>query len=155
MASGLPTTPWVNGLNGSHALDLSLTTHKLTLVNTTYLSGLNYDTLNGWVNTNEVSGTGWAAGGYTLATVNDGGTISPTISNGTPATLIVYDANNVSRASTTLTGVAGCVFWADAITTPTADPVYCVVDFGSTYNTSNGTFGITWAAGGILTLDMA
>lgn len=88
-------------------------------------------------NANEVSGTGWAAGGVALG--------SPTmtlVSGG----IIMFDANDVSQASTTLTNARGAVVYDNTLTPK------CVVitsSFGADYSTVNGTFAITWDVNGL------
>lgn len=154
MASGLPRTPWLNSHNGSHVLDLSLTTHKMAMVNSTYTGALNYDTAAAWSSTNEVTGTNWVTTGYTLATVQNGGTITPTIA-GVAGGIVRYDMDDLARTSTTITNSRGIQIYADAITTPTAKPIFVVVDFGADYSTTNGTFGITFSANGVFEIDLS
>jgi hypothetical protein len=152
MASGLPRTVWLNNVNGSHVLNLSLTTHKMAMFNTTYISGVNYDTVAGWSSTNEVTGTNWVTTGYTLATVQNGGTINPTIA-GVAGGIVRYDMDDLARTATTIANSSGVQIYADALTTPTADPIFVIVDFGAAYSTTNGTFGITWSANGVFEID--
>jgi hypothetical protein len=145
---------WLNNLNGSHVLNLSLTTHKMAMFNTTYISGVNYDTAAGWSSTNEVTGTNWVTGGYTLATVQNGGTINPTVA-GVAGGIVRYDMDDLARTSTTIANSYGVQIYADALTTPTADPIFVIVDFGAAYSTTNGTFGITWSANGVFEIDLS
>lgn len=154
MASGLPRTAWLNGLNGSHVLNLSLTTHKMAMHNATFFSGFNYDTGLAWDTTNEVTGTNWVTTGYALSAVQNGGTITPTIA-GVAGGIVRYDMDDLARTSTTIASSSGVVFYADAIASPVAKPVYCVVDFGAPYSTTNGTFGITWSANGVFEIDLS
>ena len=58
------------------------------------------------------------------------------------------------RRRTTLTNARAAVIYDDSVTTPTADALLCLVNFTQDYSTSNGTFAITWNAGGIFTLDL-
>jgi len=155
MASGLPRTVWLNNLNGSHVLNLSLTTHKAAFFNTTYQAALAYDTIAGWTATNEVTGTGWAAA-PTLALMQGAGatSVNPTIA-AVAGGIVRYDMDDLARTTTSLTSVAGVQFYADAITTPTADPIYCIVDFGGLYTTTSGTFGITWSGQGVFEIDLS
>lgn len=89
--------------------------------------------------TNIVTGTGWA-GALTL------GSPTFTIASG----VAKFDGTDISVGSTTLTGVEGIVLWDDTIA---GDPLLCAVDFTTTYATVSGTMAITWAAGGIFTID--
>lgn len=93
--------------------------------------------------TNEVTGTGYTTGGEALSTP------AVTIATGT----LKFDAVDVSLATTTLASVEGVVLFDDTVTTPTADPLICAVDFGAPYSTTAGTFAITWNAAGIFTID--
>lgn len=156
--SGLPTTTWKNLLTLAYTGTASLTTaasFKLCLHNNTAFSAYDYDTMHGYSSTNEVSGTGWAAGGILLSTIASGSTsATPTLTT-SPAGSIMYDhTNDTSVASTTLTNARCCEIYMDSVTAPTADPYIVVVNFGADYSTSNGTFGIVWASTGVFALDM-
>jgi hypothetical protein len=102
----------------------------------------------------EVSGTGWAAGGELLSGLGSGGTsLAPTLTV-SPAGSVMWDMNDVSKASTTLTNVRCCTIYADPITAPNADPQIILVTFGADYSTNAGTFGITWASTGVSAIDL-
>ena len=60
---------------------------------------------------------------------------------------------DVSVALTTLTNARAARFYADALTTPTADALILLSNFGADYSTVAGTFGIQWAATGVGTID--
>ena len=143
-ASGLFYLTMRDALSNTTALDLTLETHKGALISNSATPA--FDTHDAWadLSANEVTGTNWAAGGVALT-----GT-GITVSSGT----LVFDATDVSVASTSLTNARAYVLYADAITTPVADPLICLVNFGSDYSTSNGTFAITWNASGIFTIDL-
>ena len=143
-ASGLFYLTIRDALTNVTALDLGLETHKGALISNAATPA--FDTHDAWadLSAQEVTGTNWAAGGVALT----GTTVS--VSSGT----FVFDATDVSVASTTLTNARAYVLYADALTTPVADPLICLVNFGSDYSTSNGTFAITWNAGGIFTIDL-
>ena len=109
-----------------------------------------------WANTNEVSGTGWAAGGVTLLTAAASGTsTAPTLAEGTAGSLR-YDMADISVAGTTLTAARGCIIYFDAATAPGTliDAMFIAVTFGSDASTSNGTFGIQWSATGVAEIDL-
>lgn len=145
-ASGLFYLTFRDALENLTALDLNLETHKGALFTDTIAPNFDTNTAYGAApyNANETSGGSWSAGGIALTGTNN------TVSSGT----LVYDATDVSVATTTITNAMCYVLYADAITTPTADPVIVLVDFVTAYSTSNGTFGIQWAAGGIFTIDL-
>lgn len=141
-------------INPATATGWKLALHSNSLTQGT--APINYDsTTPNWANTNEVTGTGWATGGISLTTIAGGSSATPTltISSGS----LVYDhTNDTSVASTTLSGVRGCIIYFDNATSPAAlaDAMFVAVTFGADYSTSNGTFGITWAAGGVAAIDL-
>jgi hypothetical protein len=143
-ASGLYYLTFRDLLDTSQlAVDLDLETHKLALYNNTETP--NFSTEASYAATNEVTGTNWAAGGVVL---------TGTAVSESPAGSLMFDATDVSEASTTLSGVRGCKIYADALTTPTADALIVGVNFGADYATTNGTFAIQWATAGIFAIDL-
>ena len=64
---------------------------------------------------------------------------------------MVYDMNDVSAASTTLSAVRGVIIYADALA---GDNNIIGITFGADYSTSNGTFGITWSGSGVASIDL-
>ena len=143
------------------AIDLRLATYKLALLSSAATDGASpvdfsaADTT--WVNTNEVSGTGWAAGGVLLSALATGASSAvPTLAEGTAGSLRYDHTNDASVATTTLTNVQGCIIYADPVTAPAdmADAMLVSVCFGSPYSTVAGTFAITWAATGIFEIDL-
>lgn len=130
--------------------------HKIALHNSASLTAgvtpLNWDIAAPctWVNTGEVSGTGWAAGGVTFTTAGIG---TPTLTV-SPTGSLMYDGGDVSVASTTLTSARGCILYMDPVTAVLTDGMIVAVCFGADFSTSNGTFGIQWAATGIWAADL-
>lgn len=129
--------------------------HKIALHSSALTPGttpLNWDLAAPvtWVNTSEVSGTGWAAGGVTFTTAGMG---TPTLTV-SPSGSLMYDAADVSVASTTLTNARGCILYMDPVTATLTDAMIVAVCFGADFSTSNGTFGIQWAATGIFAIDL-
>jgi hypothetical protein len=133
-------------LNASHKIAL----HSSALTPGT--SPLNWDVAAPvtWVNTSEVSGTGWAAGGPTFTTA---GMSTPTLTV-SPTGTLMYDAGDVSVAGTTLSLARGCILYMDPVTATLTDAMIVAVCFGADFSTSNGTFGIQWPATGIMTVDL-
>lgn len=125
------------------AIDLDLETHKIALFNNTITPNFDTDTAYGVAPyaTNEVTGTNWAAGGVALTGTTV--TISPT---GT----MMFDAADVSVASTTLTNARCGLIYADVLA---GNNAIILVNFGADYSTVAGTFGITWSALGVGTVD--
>jgi hypothetical protein len=143
-ASGFILPTWMDILDTTQlAVDLDLETHRGALFSNSITPNFDTDTAYGvgTYGSNEVTGTNWAAGGVLLT----GTTLS--ISSGT----IILDATDVSVASTTLTGARGYLLYADALA---GNNGIVLVNFGADYSTVNGTFAITWAAGGYASLDL-
>jgi hypothetical protein len=95
--------------------------------------------------TNEITGTGYSAGGATLG--------SKTSTYDTATDQIRLDAADTSWASSTLTA-RRAVVWNDTAGASTTDPVMGWVDYGADVSTTNGTFQITWDATGIIVYDV-
>lgn len=92
--------------------------------------------------TNEVSGTGYTAGGETIA--NTSVSIDDTDNEG------VFDGDDVTWASSTITA-RGAVIYKDTGSAATS-LLICYLDFGSDQSSSAGDFTIQWNAEGILNL---
>lgn len=127
-------------MNGS--IDLDSDTIKVMLVTSSYTPDVDAHTKRSDV-TNEVSGTGYSAGGATLA--NKAVTADNTDNEG------VFDADDASWASSSITA-RGAVLYKSRGGASSADELICYFDFGSNYTSTNGTFTITWNAEGILNL---
>jgi hypothetical protein len=130
------------------AIDLSLTTHKIALISNAATP--NFSTDVSWSATNEVSGTGWASGGIALSAAAAGGTSTAPTNTESPTGTQMYDMGDVSVASTTLTNARAARIYADALA---ADNLIVLINFGADYSTVNGTFGIQFAATGVMTID--
>lgn len=153
-ASGLYLLTWTDIFDATQlAIDFSLTSHKFALVSDSYTP--NFDTHDTFADlTNEVSGTGWAAGGVALSVAATGGTSTAPTNTINPTGTYKYDMNDVSVSGTTLANAMAMVLYADAITTPVADPLILLVDFVTAVSTSVGTFGVQFASQGVVTLDL-
>ena len=97
--------------------------------------------------TNEVSGTGYTAGGQQLA--ND------TITYNAGTNVWKYDADDVTWTTVTLSDVKNAVIYDDTPATSAAKPLigYGVIDSAVAPNAGN--LVITWDANGILTATAA
>lgn len=126
-------------MNGS--IDLDTDTIKVMLVTSTYTPNQDTHDFKDDV-TNEVSGTGYTAGGATIA--NDSVAVDTTDNEG------VYDGDDVTWATSTITARAA-VLYKDTGTASTS-PLICYLDFGSDQSSSAGDFTIQWNAEGILNL---
>lgn len=142
--SGLFVATFVDVLDTTQlAVDLDLETHKGALFSNSITPNFTTDTAFGVspYNANEVFGTNWATGGVALT-----GTTF-TASSGTA----VFDATDVSVASTTVSLARCYMLYADALA---GNNSIVLVNFGADYSTVNGTFAITWDAAGIFVLDL-
>lgn len=96
--------------------------------------------------TNEVTGTGYTAGGATLASCTF------TYTSGTNT--LMLDAADTSWTTSTITARYAVVYDS----TPASDatrPLICYVDFGADVVSTAGTFTITWDSAGIATVAVA
>lgn len=91
-----------------------------------------------WVTANEVSATGWAAGGVSLGT--------PTITNPTTATVMWDAVDTASAAGTTLSNVYGCLVYDN-----TLGGKYGVTYnyFGGANSVTSGVLTVVWNANGL------
>ena len=129
-----------NIMNGG--IDLDTDTIKVALVTSTYTP--DQDAHEFWSDvTNEVTGTGYTAGGATLA--NAAVTQDNTDDEG------VFDADDVTWSSSTITAAAAVIYKDTG--TSTTSPIVCYLDFGGDKSSSNGDFTISWSAEGILNLN--
>lgn len=105
----------------------------------------NYSTETAYAVTNEVSGTGWAAGGVFLT----GGAV-----NESPVGTMRFDATDVSETGTTLVDSFGAKVYDDTnVTVP--DALIVGIDFpAGDYSTNNGTLAITFDTTGVFTIDL-
>jgi len=126
-------------MNGS--IDLDTDTIKVMLVTSSYTPSQTAHTKKSDV-TNEVSGTGYTAGGSTLTTASV--TADTTNHKG------VFTADNVSWSSSTITARGAVIYKSTG--TDSTSPLICYLDFGSDKVSTSGTFTISWNASGILTL---
>ena len=96
--------------------------------------------------TNEITGTGYTAGGQVLSSV----TLTYT---GATNVLSLDAADSVWTGSTITARYA--VIYDDTPATDATKPLIAYVDFGADQSDSSGTFTITWDATGIATITAA
>lgn len=89
--------------------------------------------------TNEITGTGYTAGGATLG--------SKTIAESSLVT--TFDAADTSWTSSTLTARYAIIY--ESTGTSSTSTLIAYVDFGADQSSSSGTFTIQWNASGIFT----
>lgn len=120
----------------SGAVDLGGDTLKVMLCTSSYTPNQTTHTSKTHV-TNEVTGTGYTAGGATLASVTAN-------LSGTTLTL---DAADTTWADSTITARYAVVY----DDTAAGKPLICFVDFDEDVTSAAGEFKIAWSASGIAT----
>ena len=123
-------------LNGT--FNLTSDTVKVALVASSYTPNIDSHTAYSDL-TNEVSGTGYSAGGATLG--------SQTVTQDNTNDRGVFDGADTSWTTSTITARAAVLYDSTA-----SKLLICYVDFGSDYTTVGGTLAITWSSSGILYL---
>lgn len=152
-ASGLFVANFIDVFDATGLrLDLSLTTHRIALLNNSATP--NFDTGASWSSTNEVFGTGWPTGGVLLSAAAAGATSAAPTVTVSPTGTMMYDMNDVAVSGTTVTAARAAQIYADALTTPVADALIVLINFGADFSTNNGTFGIQFASTGVVALDL-
>lgn len=123
-------------------IDLNSDSLKVALATSSYTPDQdNHDFFNDI--TNEVTGTGYTAGGAAIG--------SPTFSYTGASNTFAWDGNDVSWSTSTITARYAIIY----DTTPgssSTNPLIAYVDFGADVSTTAGTFTITWDAAGIFTI---
>jgi hypothetical protein len=128
-------------MDGGIDLDTGGDTIKVALTTSTYTP--NIDTHDYFDDiTNEVVGTGYTAGGATLA--NQATTVDTTDDEG------VFDADDVAWTTSTLTARYAIIYKSTG--TSSTSPLIGYIDFSSDKSSVTGTFTIQWNAEGILNL---
>jgi hypothetical protein len=92
--------------------------------------------------TNESSGTGYTAGGATLA--------NKTIAYDAATNTVKLDADDVTWSNSTITA-RYAVIYDDSPSTDATKPLIAYIDFGADQSSLNGNFQIVWDAAGIVT----
>lgn len=145
-ASGLFYLTFRDILQNDTAVDLLADSIKVALF-TNSTTNPNFDTNTAYAaapfNANEV---GTPSGGIAI------GTPTITVQSGS---LLTFDGVDTAWGSQTFSGARGAVVYDDTITTPVADPVLVLVNFGADYGVTSGVFTIQWASAGIFYLDLA
>ncbi len=123
-------------------LDLANNTIKVMLVTSSYTPDADAHEFKDDV-TNEVSGTGYTAGGVTLA--NGAVTQDNTDDEG------VFDADDVVWTNSTITARAA-VIYKDTGTASTS-PLVCYIDFGADKSSESADFTLEWNTEGIININ--
>ena len=128
--------------NATGAIDLNTDTFKIMLVTSAYTPNIDTHAKRSDI-TNEVSGTGYSAGGATLASV--------TVTNDTANDRLVWDAADATWAASTITARGGVIYKSRGGAS-SADELVCYLDFGADITSTAGMFTVAFNATGILTL---
>ena len=134
---------------GSTNLDIDLeseTELKVALFTNSITADFDASTANaaygaGVFNANEVSGTGYSAGGVVITTTTLTG------SSG----VMTFDSADPSWSSSTITNARGALVYNNVLSPKSA---FVLVNLGADYSTSNGTFLITVSANGWWNVDL-
>lgn len=127
-------------MNGS--IDLDTDTIKCMLVTSSYTPDQDAHDKRDDI-TNEVSGTGYTAGGFELD--NKTVTVDNTDNEG------VFDADDETLSTATITA-RGAVCYKSRGGASSADELIVYIDFGSDITSTGGNFVVTWNAEGILNI---
>jgi hypothetical protein len=127
-------------------IDWDTDTIKVALLTNSYTPDQDAHNYYDDVVANEVTGTGYTAGGNTLA--------NKTNSYNSSTNVITLDADDTTWSSSTITARYAVVYDATPATNATK-PLIGYVDFGSDQSSSNGNFTITWDATGIVRITVA
>lgn len=93
-----------------------------------------------WVVANEVTGTGWSAGGVAISGV----TVAQSSAN------VTFDATDTSATTVTLSGAFGALVYTTTVVTDATNAGVSYHYFGGSQSVTAGTFTIVWAATGIV-----
>jgi len=126
-------------------VDFDSDTIKVALLSSSYTPDQDaHDYLND-VDTYEVSGTGYTAGGNTLG--------SKTATYDSANNVVILDAADTTWSSSTITARYAVVYGSTG--TASTSPLIGYVDFGSDQSSTNGNFTITWDSTGIVRITVA
>ncbi len=127
-------------------IDLDSDTIKLMLLTSSYTPNQDtHDYLDDVV-ANEVTGTGYTAGGATLA--------NKSVTYDSANNVFIFDADDVTWASSTITARYAVLYDATPGTNATR-PLIGYVDFSSDQSSTSGNFTVTWDATGIVRITVA
>lgn len=129
--------------DSSTKISLATDTIKLAAVTSSYTPDI--DTHDFWddVAGNESTGTGYSAGGATLANV--------TAAVVGASDLAKFDADDVTWTISSAFSARYLVLYKSTGNNATS-PLIGYIDLGSTYSLASGTVSLTWSASGVLTI---
>lgn len=127
--------------NGGVSVDWDTDTIKCALTTSTYTPDQDvHDFFNDV--TNEVTGTGYTAGGVTLTT--------PTITYTGATNVMMLDADDAAWSSSTITARTAVVYKSTG--TASTSPLVCYQQSSVDVSSTAGTFTVQWNASGIVTI---
>lgn len=127
-------------------IDWDSDTIKVMLLSSSYTPNQDTHDYLDDVSTYQVTGTGYTAGGATLA--------SKTITYDSATNTVVLDAADVTWASSTITARYAVVY-DDTPATSATKPLIGYIDLVSDQASNNGNFTIEWDATGIMRITVA
>lgn len=131
----------LNLIDTSTKINFSSDTIKVALVTSTYSPSIdNHDFFNDI--TNEVVGTGYTAGGATLA--------SKTVTQDNTNDKAVFDAADVTWTTSSITARGAILYKSTGVAS--TSPLIGYIDFGADKTSDGGTFQITINTSGLLTI---
>lgn len=145
-ASGLYLLTWEKFLNVTSLPASGLeseTAIKVMMVLDAETPDFNADDFRADLTANEVSGTGYSAGGAVMTATEI------TIASGN----LTYDGADVAWATSTIANAMAAAGYFARGGADTADEVIWLSDFVNPASSSGGTFTIQWAGTGIIVLD--
>lgn len=126
----------------SSAINLKTDTIKIALLTSSYTPNADHDFFSD-VSTYEVGASGtYAAGGATLTT---------TVSTDDTDDEGVFDATDAAWTGASITARYAIVYKSTGVAG--TSPLICLIDFGSNYTSTAGTFTLPFSAEGILNLN--
>lgn len=141
MASVIYNSFKLNLIDTSTKINFSSDTIKVALVTSTYSPSIdNHDFFNDI--TNEVVGTGYTAGGATLA--------SKTVTQDNTNDKAVFDAADVTWTTSSITARGAILYKSTGVAS--TSPLIGYIDFGADKTSDGGTFQITINTSGLLTI---
>lgn len=141
MASELYGNFILKGFDASTKIDFTSNTFKCALADSGYTPDVDaHDFFNDI--TNEEAGTGYTAGGATLA--------NKTWAVVGASNVVKFDADDVSWNTSTITTRYAIIYKSTG--TASTSPLVAVIDFSSDRTSDGGTFLISFSASGIFTM---
>jgi hypothetical protein len=129
----------------SHAINVALFGNGVTPDPAASSAATQYGAGGTWTAANEVTATGWTAGGLTLAGV----------ASGFASNVYTFDATDkAGGAADTVTNAYGVLIFDNTLAAPVAKQGICYNAFGGAASVTSGTFTVVFNGSGIFTLTL-